>query len=112
MAMQERPEVRDITGGKCWEHSFEKFFLKAYVPENDLDGQINNYGFRAPLLLAFEEEKQGMDSAVSFARESGLAKIAADYDSAVLFVYPTAEGGWAGAGEDFYAAVIAEIKMI
>lgn len=112
MAMQERPEVRDITGGKCWEHTFEKFFLKAYVPENDLDGQINNYGFRAPLLLVFEEEKQGMDSAVSFARESGLAKIAADYDSAVLFVYPTAEGGWAGAGEDFYAAVIAEIKMI
>ena len=112
MAMQERPEVREITGGKCWEHTFEKFFLKVYVPDNDLDGQINNYGFRAPLLLVFEEEKQGMDGAVSFARESGLAGIAADNDSAVLFVYPTAEGGWAAAGEDFYAAVIAEIKMI
>ena len=112
MAMQERPEVREIIGGKYWEQSFEKFFLKVYVPDNDLDGQINNYGFRAPLLLVFEEEKQGMDSAVSFARESGLAKIAADNDSSVLFVYPTAEGGWAGAGEDFYAAVIAEIKMI
>lgn len=112
MAMQERPEVRAITGGKCWEHTFEKFFLKVYVPDNNLDGQVNNYGFRAPLLLVFEEERQGMDAAVQFARESGLAKIAADADSTVLFVYPTAEDGWAGAGADFYAAVIAEIKMI
>ena len=112
MAMKERPEVRETIGGKCWEHTFEKFFLKVYVPDNSLDGQVNNYGFRAPLLLIFEEEKLEMDGAVSFARESGLAKIAADADSSVLFVYPTAEGGWAGAGEDFYAAVIAEIKMI
>ena len=112
MAMKERPEVREITGGKCWEHTFEKFFLKVYVPDNTLDGQVNNYGFRAPLLLVFEEERQEMDSAVRFARESGLAKVAADADSSVLFVYPTGEGGWAGAGADFYAAVIAEIKMI
>ena len=112
MAMTERPEVREATGGKCWEHTFEKFFLKVYVPDNRLDGQINNYGFRAPLLLVFEEEKQEMDSAVRFARESGLAKIAADADSSVLFVYPTAEGGWPAAGADLYASVIAEIKMI
>ena len=112
MAMTERPEVWETIGGKCWEHTFEKFFLKVYVPDNDLDGQVNNYGFRAPLLLVFEEEKQDMENAVRFARESGLAKIAAGVDSSVLFIYPTAEGGWAGAGEDFYAAVIAEIKMI
>ena len=112
MAMQERPAVRETDGGKCWEHTFEKFFLKVYVPDNSLDGQVNNYGFRAPLLLVFEEEKQDMDSAVRFARESGLAKVAADADSSVLFVYPTAEGGWAGADAGLYAAVISEIKMI
>ncbi len=112
MAMMQRPEVRETIGGKCWEHTFEQFSLKVYVPENDLDGQVNNYGFRAPLLLVFEEEKQNMDRAVAFARETGLAKIASSVDSSVLFVYPTAEGGWAGAGDDFYAAVIAEIKMI
>ena len=112
MAMTERPEVREAAGGKCWEHTFEKFHLKVYVPDNDLDGQVNNYGFRAPLLLVFEEEQQAMDDAVRFARESGLAKVAADAESSVLFVYPTAEDGWAGAGADFYAAVIAEIKMI
>ena len=112
MAMTERPQVRKTDGGKCWEHRFESFELKAYVPENDLDGQTNNYGFRAPLLLVFEEKKQDMDAAVHFARESGLAKIAADRDTSVLFIYPAAEGGWAGADERLYADLIAEVKMI
>ena len=112
MAMMERPAVYDITGGKCWEHRFEAFYLKVFIPDNDLDGQINNYGFRAPLLLVFEEERQSMEQAVGFARKSGLAKIAAEADSGVLFLYPAAEGGWAGADEGFYASVISEIKMI
>ena len=112
MAMMERPQVREITGGKCWEHTFEKFFLKAYVPDNDLDGQVNNYGFRAPLLLVFEERKQDMDQAVAFARETGLAGIAASYDTSVLFIHPTADTGWAGADESLYADLIAEVKMI
>ncbi len=112
MAMTERPQVYPADGGKCWEHRFDRFELKAYVPDNSLDGQVNNYGFRAPLLLVFEEQKQDMESAVRFARETGLAKIAADADTAVLFVCPTRDGGWAGEDEGLYASVIAEIKMI
>ena len=80
MPMMERPQVREIPGGKYWEHTFDKFELKAYVPDNSLDGQVNNYGFRAPCLLVFEENRQDMDSAVRFANETGLAKIAADFD--------------------------------
>ncbi len=112
MAMKERPQVRETLGGKCWEHRFELFELKAYVPFNDLDGQINNYGFRAPLLLVFEEHRQDMEAAVRFARESGLARIAADADGSVLFVYPTAQDGWSSADSGLYAALISEIKMI
>lgn len=112
MPMMERPQVREIPGGKCWEHTFDKFELKAYVPDNPLDGQVNNYGFRAPCLLVFEENRQDMDSAVRFANETGLAKIAAGFDTSVLFVYPTKEGGWTAEDESLYAAVIAEIKMI
>ncbi len=112
MAMMERPQVSMINGGKCWEHEYEKFYLKVYVPDNDLDGQTNNYSFRAPLLLVFEEHRQDMESAVRYAQESGLAKIAADVDSSVLFVYPTDDKGWEGADQGLYAAVIAEIKMI
>ncbi len=112
MAMMERPEVRETTGGKCWEHTFERFALKVFVPDNSLDGQTNNYSFRAPLLLVFEEEKQSMEKAVKFAQETGLAKIAADHDCSVLFVYPTNETGWAGADATLYADLIAEIKLI
>ena len=84
MPMMERPAVRDCDGGRCWENEFPTFLMKVFVPENDLDGQTNNYGFRAPLLLVFEEEKQDLDSAVSFAKETGLSKIAAAYDSSTL----------------------------
>ena len=112
MPMMERPQVNDCKGGKCWEHAFDSFTMKVFVPDNELDGQTNNYGFRAPLLLVFEEEKQDMENAVNFAHETGLSDIAARFDSSVLFIYPTAEGGWAGAGSSLYADVIAEIKMI
>ena len=86
MAMMERPEVKVCDGGKCWKHEFPSFTMKVFVPDNDLDGQTNNYGFRAPLLLVFEEEKQGMESAVDFAHKTGLSDIAARYDSSVLFI--------------------------
>ena len=112
MAMMERPEVKIFDdGGKYWEHDYEKFYLKCYVPKTDIDGQVNNYGFRAPLLLVFEETRKTMEEAVAFASESGLADIASKVDSSVLFIYPTCEGGWKNADEDLYASVIAETKM-
>lgn len=112
MAMMERPAVSILTdGGKYWEHTYEKFYLKAYIPANKLDGQTINYGFRAPLLLVFEENRQSREEAIKFARESGLADIAAAADTGVFFVYPANEGGWSNATEELYAAVIAEVKM-
>ena len=52
MAMMERPEVKICDGGKCWEHEFPSFTMKVFVPDNDLDGQTNNYGFRALITIA------------------------------------------------------------
>ncbi len=112
MAMMTRPVVTTLAdGGKYWENNYEKFYLKAYVPATKIDGQTNNYGFRAPLLLVFEENRQSMEEAIAFANKSGLADIASAVDSSVLFVYPTNEGGWETATEELYASVIAEVKM-
>jgi len=111
MGLMVRPEVTKLPdGSKIWEHEYEQFFLKAYVPATDIDGQVNNYGFRTPLLLVFEEQKQSMEDAISFARSSGLSDIASNADSSVLFIYPTCPGGWANATEDLYISLIAEVR--
>ncbi len=112
MGLMERPSVSILDdGGKYWEHTYEQFYLKAYLPATKMDGQINNYTFRAPLLLVFEENRQSREEAIAFAKQSGLADIAAEVDSGVLFIYPTKDGGWKNATEELYAAVIAEVKM-
>lgn len=112
MAMMERPEVTTLAdGSKYWENKYDSFFLKSYVPANELDGQTNNYGFKAPLLLVFEEKQNDRDAAIAFAKETGLADIAASYDAVVYFIYPTADGGWKNASESLYADVIAEVRM-
>ena len=110
--MEKMPEVITLSNGsKYWEHTFEKFFAKVYIPACDPITDIVNFGFRAPYLLVFEETKQTMEAAKDFAEQSGLAKIAADFGSSVVFVYPTCEGGWENAPEDLFASLISESKI-
>ncbi|MCR4740755.1 MAG: hypothetical protein K5886_10920 [Lachnospiraceae bacterium] len=111
MGLMIRPEVKKISTGKTWEHEYENFFLKAYIPDNNLEGQVNNYCFKAPLLLVFEENRLNMDEAVSFAREKGFADIAGSLDAGVFFIYPKAPGGWESATVDLYKELISEVKM-
>lgn len=112
MAMMTRPTVTTLAdGGKYFENKYEKFYMKAYVPANDIDGQINNYTFKAPLLLVFEEEQQSMEQAIAWADKNGLSKVAAKFDANIYFIYPTCEGAWAKSDASLYAAIIDEVSM-
>lgn len=112
MSMTNMPEVTVLgDGGKTWEYRFENFFVKAYVPANTLPGDVINYGFKAPYLLVFEENRMTMEEAVSFAKKKGFEEIAARYDSSVLFVYPTAKGGWKNASPEIFKEIVAESKI-
>ncbi|MCR5250966.1 MAG: hypothetical protein K6E50_10210 [Lachnospiraceae bacterium] len=111
MGIMTRPEVKRLpNGGKCWEQEYENFFLKVYLPATPVDGAVNNYGFRAPMLTVLEEERMSMEEAVAFAEEKGFAKIASAVDSSVLFVYPRCEGGWDKADAELYRELIANTK--
>lgn len=98
-------------GSRYWEHTFDSFYAKVYVPENDPITDIVNFGFRAPYLLIFEENKQTAEEAKTFADTTGLAKIAASFGGSVVFIYPTCDGGWDNAPEDLFASVIAESRI-
>ena len=112
MAMMTRPQVTELeSGAKYWEHDFDTFSLKCYVPANTLEGQTCNYGFRASLLTVLEEKKMTREEAVRYAESTGLSRAAAENDGSVLFVYPTCEGGWKNAGAGLYADLIREVRI-
>lgn len=110
--MEKMPEVqvRD-DGSKMWSHTFEHFEAKVYIPKCDLLCDIINYGFRAPYLMVFEEERTTLEEAKQFADNSGLSNIAAEYGGSVVFFYPTNEGGWSKAPSDLFASIISQSRI-
>ncbi len=68
--MKTMPHLMRIEdGSSIWEHKFDSFFAKVYLPKCDLPIEVINYGFMAPYLLVFEEEKMSTSSAKQFADE-------------------------------------------
>ena len=113
MAMQQLPKITtDGQGGKSWtSEEFKNFTVKVYVPPCDLPTDIINYGFEAPYLLVFEETKRTAAEAAAWARENGLAAIAARCGGSVVFVYPKAADGWNGADVTLFQELIANSKI-
>lgn len=110
--MKKMPEIRtDSDGSKLWEKEFDRFTAKVYVPKCDLPVDIVNFGFRAPYLLIFEEKRQTLEEARSYADKSGLARIAATFGGSVVWIYPSNEGGWKNAPSDLFEAIIEESKI-
>ena len=113
MSMKEMPEMTNVDGGVVWSHVFEKFKTTVYVPDNDKMDDVLNYGFIAPYLLVFapEDYTKNYEGAVSFARENGFEKIAKDFASSVVFIYPTSANGWKDAAPDLFSEIISNSKI-
>ncbi len=113
MPMKEMPKITAVPGGKIWTHTFEKFKATVYVPDNDLMDDVLNYGFIAPYLLVFAEEDYSSNfaGAVEFARINNLEQIAKKYGTSVVFIFPTAEGGWKNAAPDLFSEILSNSKI-
>ena len=112
--MEKAPETQTLYDGMVfWTHTFNTFTATVLVPppEESLYADILNYEFIAPYLLVFAENKLDVDSARIFAEDAGLMKIARDFTSSVVFIYPTAQGGWKNAAPDLFAEIITNSRI-
>lgn len=98
-------------GSSIWSHRYDSFEATVYSPVNDKDDDILNYGFIAPYLLVFTPEKFSADEAIAFARERGLEKLASDFATSIVFIYPTAAGGWDNAPDNIFAEILTNSKI-
>lgn len=108
-------EIADIMtfrdGSKMWEAVFDKFAAKVYIPVTKQPAGIVNFGFRAPYLMIFEENRFSFEEAKAFADQNGLAEIASEYAGSVVFFYPLNEGGWEKAPVDLYESILAQSRI-
>lgn len=112
MTMNTFPEITKRTdGSRIWSHCFNTFEATVYVPANDKRDDVLNYGFLAPYLLVFTPEKFDYEQAVTFAKEKGFEKIARDFASSVVFIYPTAEDGWVNADSHIFDEILTNSKI-
>lgn len=110
--MDKKPIVKTFADdSKIWNHSFENFKAKVYVPVSDLPEKIINFGYEAPYLCIFTEKELNDDEAKAYADSNKFSLIASDHASSVVFIYPTCDGGWKNAGEELYTELIANTKI-
>ena len=116
MKMEKMPEVTKTSDGAYWKNTYEKFEAQVYVPKSPLMGDILNYGFMAPYLLVFADKKLSYEELVAFARQKGYEKLAADYDTSVVFISPVVEGSgqpcsWKEAAPDILSEIITNSRI-
>lgn len=112
MGMKQFPEMQLLAkGAKLWQHQFDTFRVKVYVPQGNPLADIVNFGFKAPYLLVFEEQEMTAAEAAAFAEERGFAKVSSEYSTSVVFVYPNHPNGWDGATEQLFIDLVAESRI-
>lgn len=109
--MDTMPIINNFSdGSKFWEHTFDSFSAKVYLPNCNLPTDIINYGFMTPYLLIFEEHKLSFEEAKQWADKKGFSKIAAEYGGSVVFISPTTND-WSTASPALFAELISNTKI-
>lgn len=111
--METLPVVTKLDNNSfIWSHTFNTFEATVYIPtpKENLFSDIINYGFISPYLLVFSETKLNYEDAIHFSKEKGLDKLASDFASSVVFIYPTS-GNWKNASQDIFAEIITNSKI-
>ena len=104
--MNSAPDVTRLSdGGAVLSACFDTFKATVYVPANDKPDDVLNYGYIAPYLLIFAPGDFSYDEAVNFAKENGFERLAADFASSVVFIYPSS-GSWKDASADIFAEIL------
>ena len=110
--MKQKPDVQSLPGGgSFWTHAFSSFSALVYAPQGDPTADVINYGYKAPYLLVFDDCGRAPGEALDFAERSGLADIARQYSTSVVFIRPLSPGGWADAPATLFADIAAESKI-
>ena len=117
--MNTMPEITKLEDGGCiWSHEFETFTATVYVPaaKKELLSDTLNYGFMAPYLLVFTENKLDFSQAIDFAKEKGFEDLASDFASSVVFIYPNTSGKnpaevWQNASPKIFSEIITNSRI-
>ncbi len=110
--MDQKPVIQTFEDGTImWEHKFNLFTAKVYVPHTDLMEDIINFGYEAPYMLYFEEKPLSFEEAKQTADGNGMAKVASQKATSVVFISPNNEGGFAKAPEGLFEEVIENSKI-
>lgn len=108
------PVVKKLDDGSFWQKKYKSFEVSVYAPYANMNGDILNYGFIAPYLVVFAENKMSQEEMVNFSKEKGLEKLAMDFDSTVVFVFPLCDGeicSWENASSDILGELISNSRI-
>ena len=97
-----------------WQKDYKTFRVCVYKPFSSLNGDILNYGFMAPYLVIFAENILAEEDMIDFAEKTGLAQIAKDFDSSVVFVEPLKDGktcDWEMASGEILSELISNSRI-
>lgn len=96
-------------GGYVSSFTITEHQIYVYRPEDKMNANIINYGYSAPLLLVFPDEKLERQKAVEFVCEKGIDKVAQNNGGAVVIVNPLES--WDNEKYGLYEEVLAETRV-